>query len=244
MSELNDISEKKVINVKKKNDGSIFGCLTIIVGILLLIGFFILLCGGVPLLFTSLVVERSAFVPGGDASNFDPIVHFDAIQQHAGEDVKFVSMDVYYVRSDGTMDLYADYRPRAEFTFYRELSTPPDGAPPIGAGGSVNDRWYEEVDVDIARPWQMWNVTSGSTRYQYINFGMDQETNSAVTSPPGEVAPKPGCSFKRLWGAALERGAPAAAVATIRYNVSGYEFDIRDTDIDLRFDHDCQLERD
>jgi hypothetical protein len=239
MSELRDISAESPITHKKASSAGCFTIALLIGGIIVVS---ILVCGGIPILFSSLVVERTAPVPG-DASNFDPIAHFDAIQQYGGENLKIVSINAWYVRSDGTLDLYADYNPYVEVVFYRELAQPPADAPPVGAGGSPDDRWYEKVEVKLRRPGQLWTVTSGGNSYQYVNLGMEQDVSRPTTHTPGEATSKPICSFKTLWDAALKQDAPTSAVATIRYNANGYEFSIRDTNIRLNFNWECQVVR-
>jgi hypothetical protein len=191
---------------------------------------------------TSVLIEQTWFLPD-DASRFDPITSFDTVQNHAGEQAVFLGFEAYYVRSDGTLDLYADYSPApyVDYEFYIPQSQP-DNAPPLGAGTRTSGQWYEPVTVEVYRPWKSWSVRSGSSEYTYSNLGMDRETGSIINGDPGRPATIPTCSLQRLWSAALEYGAPAEAVAIITYDVEGYHFVINSTEVDLKFDRDCRLQ--
>src|SRR5258706_5725111 len=102
----------------------------------------------------------------GDASNFDPIAVYPEVSKFAGENVRLQSIRIYYVRSDGTIDLGASYRPYVEYSFYRQLAAPPANAPPIGAGGSPNQTWYETITVNVSSP-RSYHVRSGNSEYDY-----------------------------------------------------------------------------
>ena len=77
------------------------------------------------------------------------------------------------------------------------------------------------------------------TRYQYVDLGLTPRERDPQSGSL-EAAPPPSCSFATLWKTALERGAPADAVATIEYDASGYRFEIRGTAVRLRFGLDCR----
>jgi hypothetical protein len=76
--------------------------------------------------------------------------------------------------------------------------------------------------------------------YSYVNEGMTRDTRDPETIDNPEFLAPPTCDFARLWSVALERGAPADAVASIEYNAEGYEFRIQDTDVRLEFDTNCR----
>lgn len=181
--------------------------------------------------------EGTRPVPG-DASAFDPIASYDAVAKYAGDNVKLQSINVYYVRSDGTMDLNASYNPYVEYEFYHELASPPANAPPVGAGGSANQKWYEVIRVRI-RQAHGWHVKSNNSEYDYYDFGMSHDTQTPTSSVQTSI-PAPTCSLKRLWSAAMENGAPKDAVARVEYNENGYEFTISDISIRMKFDNDCR----
>ncbi|MCB9456078.1 MAG: hypothetical protein H6671_08835 [Anaerolineaceae bacterium] len=180
----------------------------------------------------------------GEAAHFEPFVALPGIFEYAGAGAELVSIDLRYVRSDGTMDLTAEsYRPRAEYTFVRPAAPPAD-APPIGAGGSVSGQWYERVTIEAYQPGQWRHVTtiSGgvSTEYSYMNQGMERDIDSPISSKPPVIA-RPECSLAEMWEAAKKQDAPQDAVATITYNAQGYDFRISALSISLQFGTDCRL---
>ncbi len=175
----------------------------------------------------------------GDAKAFDPIAALPQVAAYAGEGAELTVIDAYYVRSDGTMDLTASYHPYVNFTFARKVPTPAD-APPIGAGGKADGAWYEPVTIKAYEPGSWWTVRSNNSSYSYVNRGMKRDTSRPTTSP-NVIIPTPKCTFKQLWSAAVEKGAPKDAVAVIRYFERGYNFSINDADVRLQFDRDCQL---
>src|SRR5215813_8400854 len=142
----------------------------------------------------------------GDPSHFDPIAQYDAIHKFAGESLELDSIIVTYVRSDGTLDLSAPYDPRVDYKFFRELSTPPPSAPPLGVRGVTDQKWDDQVEV-LVQPSRL------------ISIGGNVQGLTAI--------PAPKCSMKTLWSAALEKGASADAVANVVINKSGYYFSIR-----------------
>lgn len=181
--------------------------------------------------------EGTRPVPGS-ASAFDPIASFAEVSKYAGDNVKLKSMTAYYVRSDGTLDLNASYRPYVDYEFYQALSSPPRDAPPVGAGGSPNQKWYQEIQVKIQQP-RTWHVTSNSSEYDYYDFGMSHDLRTPTSTAQASI-PSPTCSFKNLWSTAMQNGAPTDAVAEIEYNENGYEFSINDINIRIKFSTDCR----
>jgi len=184
--------------------------------------------------------------PPGDARRFDPIAAYGEVAAFAGENAQLVSIAARFVRSDGTMDLKADYRPSpsAQYRFVREMPAPAE-APPVGAGGNADGRWHESVHVGISRPWQFRSVRrvggSGGASYQYFNRGMERRTDPPSGRASAAIAPPPACAFRRLWAEAIARGAPAAAVAVIEYDARGYAFRIDDLGFSMRVAADCSV---
>ncbi len=176
----------------------------------------------------------------GDPAKFDPVAALPGVLAYAGENSQLTSLEAYYVRSDGTMDLTANYNPYANYETVHKVPTPAD-APPVGAGGTINGSWYMRVDIKAYEPGQWRHVTSGSSEYDYMNKGMEREEYKPTTSVP-DILPTPVCSFASLWKVALEHDAPANAVATISYDTRGYHFSIRDTSVSFDFDNDCRLQ--
>lgn len=212
--------------------------------VLLLLVPMALFCAGC-LFVTTWFMAEARPLPGGNYAHFDPVAEFDEIAAFAGKEAQFTEMIAYYVKPDGTLDLYADYNPRATYSFYNVIADTSDR--PIGAGGSAEGVLYQEVEIEIERPWQLYNrsVSSGGTRttYTYLTLGMDRDTDDGRPTPPGNAIPAPLCSFADLWAAAIERGAPENAVAIIRYDEDGYNFTIQGSSIYLNFTPDCKLVR-
>lgn len=182
--------------------------------------------------------------PPGDPRRFDPVAGYADVAAFAGADARLTSLAARFVRSDGTLDLKAEYRPspNARYRFVREVPAPAD-APPVGAGGNADGRWYEQVQVEVSRPWEFRSVRriggSGSASYQYFNRGMERKADPPSGRAPAAAAPAPACGFRRLWDEAIARGAPASAVANIEYDARGYEFRIDDLRFSMRFAADC-----
>jgi hypothetical protein len=178
-----------------------------------------------------------------DANNFDPFVGLAQAQELAGPDALLVEITAYYVRSDGTMDLYASYSPRVNYEFVRKIPRPED-APPVGVAGSTNGQWYEPITVEVYKPGSHRSVStiSGGSRvsYSYVNEGMVRDKDSPTTSEPGEILPVPECTTQQLWEMALRKDAPRDAVASITYDADGYDFNITSV-ISLEFTSNCKL---
>lgn len=192
-------------------------------------------------ILSGIFIEQTWLVPG-NASSFDPVASYEAVHNHAGSDTQLVSIEAYYVKADGTVDLYASYRPRVNYEFVREMANPPADAPPVGAGGRVNGKWYEPIEVQLYEPFSGWTVKSGNNSYTYMNLGMDREADNSPIMRDGEFTTlAPACSFKQLWSTALERGADQNAVAIINYDREGYDFSISDLRVYLEFDLNCRL---
>lgn len=179
----------------------------------------------------------------GDPTMFDPVARYDEVHAHAGEGTLLTEINASLVKSDGTLDLMAQYKPAPHviYTFYRVLDEPPEDAPPTGA-----DHWYQKIEVEAYEPGQRRHVTTRggdiNLDYIYYNKGLDKEEKSPTSSKPSqEFIDPPSCSFGQIWAAAIEQGASPEYVANMTYDEDGYEFVIRDATIRLKFDRDCQL---
>jgi hypothetical protein len=225
-------------NEKDKNDekpkrsprkgGLPNGCLGII-GIGALIVGSIFLCGFVPVFLGGIFLDQSWFVPGS-ASSFDPIASYNDIANFAGGSTyQLTSIRAQYVRSDGTLDLYANYAPNVDYYFAKEID-PPGGRKPIGVGSVAEGQYFENMNVSVEN--------------DSFPFTMDRTTWNSTTPENKDFVPPPACTFAQLWAIALERGAPGSAVATINYDDDGYDFTIDGTSTRLEFNMDCELEQD
>jgi hypothetical protein len=177
----------------------------------------------------------------GDPAKFDLIANLPAIYEWVGTDAKLASMFVRYVKSDGTMDLFADYAPTVSLEFVRPIQNTSDK--PLGAGGTESGIVYETVWVTISTPNQLrtqTTITNGRrSSVSYIQRGMELSARGTSENAPVTL-PMPACSLKQLWAIALEEGFPSDAVATINYSTWGYSIDIKGTDYDLDFGFDCK----
>ena len=167
----------------------------------------------------------------GDGSHFDPVAAYPQIAKIAGDGLHFIGMDIYYVRSDGTLDLNASYKPYANYSFFQYMDGAPTDAPPVGAGGKLNAKWYQPSLVAVRGPDNP-GEKSKVDRYD------EKPTNAMLP-----IVPAPTCPLKQLWAVALDKGAPIKAVATIYYDVKGYYFRINDTSVSLQFDTNCAFTR-
>ncbi len=141
-----------------------------------------------------------------------------------------------FVKSDGTLDLTANYGAQVVYDFERVLDNPPTGAAPLGAGGKPSGIFSQRIFVTLDQP-GMKTFTQGKN---YYNYGMHLSTSSP-SGYSGADLPTPSCPLKQLWAAAIEQDAPVNAVAHIYYDQTGYAFTIRDTSIRLQFNANCQL---
>jgi hypothetical protein len=178
----------------------------------------------------------------GDPAKFDLMATLPAIYEWVGEDAKLTSLFIRYVKSDGTMDLFADYAPTVVLDFVRPIQNTSDK--PLGAGGTQSGLVYETVQVTISTPNQLRThvtITNGRrSSVSYIQRGMELSARGTSTIAPSTI-PMPACSLQQLWAIALEEGFPTDAVATINYSTWGYSMDITGTDYDLDFGFDCKV---
>jgi hypothetical protein len=186
----------------------------------------------------------------GDAAAFDPFDALEEVWAFAGAGALLAEIEAAQVRSDGTQNLNASYappRPRTTYVFFREVARPED-APPLGASGSGGDQWYEPITVEAYQPGAMSQITQSgggmNIQTQFVNQGLKREVEAPTNNLSfydGGFVEAPKCSTRQLWAVALERGAPAEAVASITYNADGYEFNIPGANVSLEFDGNCRL---
>jgi hypothetical protein len=162
---------------------------------------------------------------------------------YAGTGAELVSVNAYFVRSDGTVELNASYTPAPYVTydFVRKLEKAPANAPPVGAGGANTDPWYEPIEIHLYQPGQWRKVSGSSVSYTYVNKGMQRSVDDAENGLRHPVVPPPTCPFSQLWSVAVTKDAPAEAVAIIQYNSDGYDFSISGLSVHLEFGMDCKL---
>ncbi len=205
------------------------------VGLVVLMGF----CAG----FQGCCNYNDSIEPPGDISNFNPTASFPEIQAYAGEDAKLREIKARYVRSDGTMDLEAEYKPSLQYIFVRKSHQ--DNDKPLGTG--TKNRAYEEVEVTVSKPgWVHRSSVGGggiNSESTERNKGMYQEISFTRERDYRETTRAPKCSFAKIWKKARKlETIDKSAVAVITYDYLGYEFVINDLKVRLFFDKDCKPE--
>ncbi len=199
-----------------------------------------------PLFETGFGLAVTHRVPG-DARHFDPIAYFAGAEKFSGEGARLTGLEARHVASDGTLDLTASYRPTVSYKFVREVPTPADHPP---AGKSDAGSWHEPIEVNVSQPNVWRSVTSrggkgvfGNVQYSYLQRGIEREVRNPVSvKSVAPALPAPSCSFADLWRSAIaQANAPAGAVADIRYDADGYEFEIRDAKVHVLFDASCTV---
>jgi hypothetical protein len=171
----------------------------------------------------------------GDAAKYDVLATYPDIVKFAGDGVQLLDISMKFVKPDGTLDLTAGYGATVSYRFAHLLDSVPGNAAPLGAGGKPDGAYADLVDITVKQPGM-----AGGTKDQYYNFGMTR-INIPERPLTDTIAEAPTCSPKQLWDIALKHDAPANAVATIRYDSDGYQFNIADTQVYLQFDTACNL---
>lgn len=171
------------------------------------------------------------FVPGG-ANNFDPILQYDAVHNHAGNDTRLEGFTARFVRRDGTLDLTADNSPTVTYEFYRPRDT--------NSSVTLN---YQIITVELSRPFEwITDYTRGTDVDTYINLGMDKNQGADTRQSAIEEALAPTCSLQSFWTIAIEGyNANSDDFAVVTYDASGYIFRIQGTSITLNFNNNCEL---
>lgn len=231
--------------VSKKVGCGIFGCI---------FGFFGFLFGTIYLTTSSNYCARmfgeETYPIQGDPSRFDPFASIAHIRSKVGEKAILLEVRASFVRSDGTLDLKAKYRPApdANYDFRTPVAEEPKDAPPVGAGRKPGDIWVQNVSVRVYEPGQHRSVSriSGSTRssYSYVNEGMDIDRNSPQMGSLSDGLPDPKLTLKEMWDFAISKGADKDAVSRISYDDDGYEFFITGLNFHLYWDIDGKLMED
>ncbi len=177
--------------------------------------------------------------PPEDITAFNFTRALPKVEAYAGQDASLVKIEAYYVRSDGTMDLTADYRPRLNYTFVRKRAEGSEDGP-IGTG--QRQRAYEVIEVEVREPGWL-NINSGGrSNSTERHKGMNRRISESGEDVWKARTPPPKCDVKEVWAKAIKKvKAPKNAVAIITYERGGYQFSIHDVDINVVFDKKCKL---
>jgi hypothetical protein len=224
------------------------GCIAFLIGIAAFVGLI--------LYFTvfsnscAKLMGEETYPIAGDASRFDPFAAIPDIRAKLGPEAILLEMNASFVRSDGTLDLKAQYKPAptADYRFRVPIKEAPKDAPPIGAGRKPGDIWIQDVTVRVYEPGMRRHVSriSGGTRssYSYTNEGMDVDRSSPQMGSLEEALPEPKISTREMWEFAISKGADKDAVARVSFDDDGYEFTISELKFHIRWDKDGKLEED
>ncbi len=170
--------------------------------------------------------------PPGKTNAFDPSASLAEVTTFAGTNAKLVSIEARGVRSDGTMDLEAQYYPSAEYKFVRPPAPVDRSKYPVG---TVPESSSEEATVSVRKS----SVVDMGNQGQKIDRGMAITNTRAADKSDVPVA-SPRCTFAVLWATAIAQGAPRDAVARITYQHDVYEFSVENTAFSYRFDDACK----
>lgn len=214
LEEMKQVEEKirasQEVPIVKKKSGR--GRAILLVGVLLVIAVVVGVLAATLLNPTPEVIVED--IPG-DPANFDAPSSLQEVQQFAGDDVRFLSLTMAQVRSDGTIDLGSTDNPSAEYVFVRGSNN-----------GRDDNAGYEYVIVNISEQ----------------NMTRTTQPVPADDVVPERVVP-PNCTIEQLWGASKTYEVPSNTAAWIQYNHDGYHFVIDLIDIDMQFNEDCILIR-
>lgn len=189
--------------------------------------------------------DHGTVAPPGDPRAFDPVASYAQVARHAGVDARLQSFEAVQVTASGTLDLLVRRvpGPRVAYRFVLPAAAPAD-APPLGAGAPEDGRWWQEIEVQVTRPGERRRVRSigagGQVDVQYVSRGMQRLASPVSGRAPATAVAAPRCPLRTLWAAAIARGAPAQAVATIAYDADGYAWSIPGTRWSFEFDADCR----
>lgn len=173
----------------------------------------------------------------GPIRAFDPVGQLERVTAFAGKEAKLVSIKAVYVKSDGTLDLKAKYKPSVLYQFYRPIYEVREGNDlPLGAGGRKGDSLLscEIVSVTVRKGYVYTTTVNGDSS-THRDPGMSRvsqkfDDNRFAT----EIVPPPG-HFSEIWKMAMAKDAPRDAVAVITYDKDGYDFMIQGTVYHFKF---------
>lgn len=168
-----------------------------------------------------------------DPARFDPVAAYPEVSGFAGRAYDLHSIDAMAVRSDGTVDLTADYGPMVTYRFVGKARN----TGPVGAPNATMQPFAAVVATDFG-----WQEGGQDTRgYQLATFALGLHRYDGEFPRAQSASAPPKCSFADLWKVAIAEGAPAGAVAMIEYEDSSYWFEIEGTEFEIGFDANCKL---
>lgn len=182
-------------------------------------------------------VHGTQMLLADDERAFRPIDNLPYARTLAGPGLHFAGFEAKFVKSDGTVDLAADYGGEVSYDF---AGTPEAVSNrPVGAGGGT-----QKVRHVFVRATQLgWKQTGTGPRgekYYDLNLGMRRREIERDFYPFLAPSEPPTCSLAALWKSAMEKGAPHNAVAVIDYKQGVYDFEIEGTEFRFKFDAKCR----
>lgn len=174
--------------------------------------------------------------------HFDPSAALPSITLFAGPGAQLTRIEANYVKSSGHLDLTADYRPTLKYEFVRPRADAESA--PVGTG--TKGRRFERISISVREPgWVRAETRGGGCENRSGTFkheGMARDVSFVSERQAYASTSAPDCSMAEVWKQAQEiLKAPTSAVAQIEYTKAGYEFEIRDLDLELHLSADCEL---
>jgi hypothetical protein len=189
--------------------------------------------GWLPLLLVGCGSNGTVPAPG-DPAHFDAMASLPAVEAFAGAGARLVSLHETGLRADGTVDLTLERaRSNVQYAFVRDVPAPAN-APPVGAGGSLDGKYHEDVDVDLGQA-RLYTVNQNGSTYQYRFRGMQREATTGAGAA-STATPPPHCDLATLWKGL---GAPPTAEAMVSYDASGWDLWVSGTELRTGYDADC-----
>ena len=200
-------------------------------------------------LFSCSRMENTADIPG-DKNAFDPIIALPEVSAFAGDDVVLFSLEAWFIKPTGTIDIDADYKPWIQYNFIKKHTPVKEkdvqSDVPLGTITTSKDNTEkaEAISVQIIKPYTHEVRTADDEGFNsYKHGGMERSMRVDPFSSWKEVyqtsvvAPAP-LPFSTIWQKAIDLGAPSDnVVANIKYDSkNGYTFEISQTNYKYKFD--------
>lgn len=100
---------------------------------------------------------------------------------------------------DGSRQQVDQVAPSVNYEFHREVEAP-NHAPPVGAGGSTDGRWYQSLRIEALKPGKRQQTTrigdESAERIWYVTRGLDLHEGGVTGAPlqtrcpPADVQPR------------------------------------------------------
>ncbi len=205
------------------------------------------------ILFSCNIIENTDDIPD-DKNAFDPIIAIPEVSAFAGDNAVLRSLEAFLIKTDGTIDIDAEYKPWVQYNFINKLTPEKeenaDSDGPIGVTQTAKDTTEkaELIKVIIIKPYtkevQTLDADRNVRNRTFIHGGMERIilrvhlfSKYKELYQIAQAASTP-LSFRTIWQKAIDLGAPSDnVVANIKYDYKeGYTFEISQTDYKYKFD--------